>query len=370
MPTAKHTIGLLIFILFLAGCKTELVLEPITEKEAIAYAKALETKVGRGQLATSESLLDDEVFAQEVAKSLSDKNERSSIKEIKKALQKKRLDRELLKQISGQGTAYQFVRHYKQNDRQHVLFRYYSEEGLNYHDFELVKRKGKIGVADAYIYISGEKLSKSLAVIFNSMLDGKSSDKQIDEFARNLTKIKSLYVRQEYTQAKELFSSLPAQVRREKIFQIIHLQICSELSNETYLEAISEFEGLFGNDPSAQLVLFDSYLLKQDYQKSLEALNVIDKTVQDPFLNYFRGLIYTQMDKEGEATFYLEKLYKDLPQFEDGVIELIANYANTKQKEKAEKLITVFKNNTSFDQTKLENIRILYPEFASQLTEN
>ena len=369
MTTAKHFLIFLLSAWLLSSCKTELKIEPMTDGEAIQYAKDLETKIRNGRLAKSESFLDQEVFALEVAKALSEKNQDAYIKEIKKALREKQLDKEFLKQIAADGSAYKFVRQYKEKDRHHMIFRYYSDEGLNYHDFELVKRNGQVRVADIYIYLSGEKMSKSLATIFNSFFENKASNKQVDEFAKNLTKMKSLFVRQKYKEAKELFASLPSNVRREKIFQIIHLQISAQMTNEIYMEAISEFEGLYGADPSAQLVMFDGYLMKEDFQKSLTALDHVDKAVQDPFLNYFRGLVYKQMEQEKTATPYFEKLCRDLPDFEDGVIELIANYIDTNQKAKATKLLEDFKHNTAFDQTKLENIRILYPGFASQVEE-
>src|SRR4030095_9414610 len=108
-----------------------------------------------------------------------------------------------------------------------------------------------------------------------------------------------------------------------------------------YKKALDEFEKIYANDPSAQLSLIDAYILRRDYPKALKAIDIIDTALHtDPFLNYFRALIVSQMNDVERAIQYLEALRKDKPEFVNGIIELISNYLFVENYDKAEKLVS------------------------------
>ena len=161
---------------------------------------------------------------------------------------------------------------------------------------------------------------------------------------------------------------MPESLQNEKAIQLIYLSITSSIDGDVYVQALNNFEKLFGNDPSAQLALFDGYFVKGDYDKVLTVIDKIDTELQDPFLNYYRGLVYVQKKEDGKAIQYLEKLNTAMPNFEDGALELLANYLNSGQYKQADALITTYKHNTLFSQTRLNDIKELYPDNAKNVT--
>jgi thioredoxin-like negative regulator of GroEL len=368
MTTARFSLQFLLCLLILAGCEQPLATQSMTKEEALSFAKMLEERIGSGKLSGTQSIIDDEIFAREVALAANKKNNSEYIRGIQKALKEKKLEKELVKQVTT-GTHYKFVRYYEKEKRHHVLFRLYGNDGLNYHDFELVKRDGKVRVADAFIFIAGEKLSQSLAVIMNSLMDEKASDAELEMYAKNLSRIKSMMAQEKFTAAKELLSTMPQTIRGKKIFQIMNLQISSHLENDSYMEAIREFESLYAGDPAAQLVMFDGYVLKGDFGQALQVLNSVDSTIHDPFLHYYRGLVFRQLGEQENATMAFEKLTRELPDFDDGFIELMATYLETDQQQKAKKLLAAYKTTATFSQEKLQNISLLYPEFATEISQ-
>jgi len=80
---------------------------------------------------------------------------------------------------------------------------------------------------------------------------------------------------------------------------------------------------------------------------------MIDK---DPFLDYYRYLMYTLKQDKVNALKYIEALVKNMPDFQDGVLELILTYREEGQTEKANALIKDYRSRSAFNQRKLEQV--------------
>ena len=352
-------------LLILTSCaKKE---QPVTKAEAVAYSEKIKALIKNRDAEIFNKILNDELFAGEVVKAAGEEGSRSLKEQVKKTLHNRNLSNELYSSIGKDGL-YEFLKQYEKNGHQHLIFRLYGNGGLNYHDYELVKYDDKISAKDLYIYLTGENLSRTMAQMYSATLkQTNGSNTLAGQYSKNLSKLKSLYSKKEFAAAKAIFDKLPSALKKEKTFQLINLQITSEMDNETYTEALKEFEDLFKNDASAQLPLFDYYFLRADYKKSLQVINQIDTTVQDPLLDYYRGLIYTQMKEDKTAVVYLEKLYKNMPYFETGVLELMANYIEMQRYNETNALIASYKKNRSFNQARLSDMQDHYPDVAANV---
>ncbi len=352
-------------VLLLTGCaKKE---QPVTKEEAITYANAITASIKKHDEPFLDKVLDLDLFAKEVMKVAGEKGSGSLRDGVMQGLKQRNISREIFSAMGKDGL-YEFLKQYEKEGHQHIIFRLYGQNGINYHDFELVKYDDKISAKDIYIYLSGENLSATMAQIFSSVLqqsDGNNS--QMIRYADNMKRLRALQTQKNFKAAKEAFDQLPPGLKKERAFQLIKLQIASELDNDTYTETLNEFEKLYGNDASAQFAMFDGYFLRGDFAKALKVLDQVDSSVNDPLLDYFRALIYTQKKDDKTAVLYLEKLYKKMPYFETGVLELMANYIEMQRYPETNALIAAYKKNTSFNQARLSDMKERYGEATGKI---
>lgn len=250
---------------------------------------------------------------------------------------------------------------------QHLIYRLYGEGGLNYHDFELTKMGNKVYVADLFIYLTGENFSVSAADIISGFMEGDESSATQRNNASKFQRVAKMVREKNYKQAKKLFDQLPDVIKNRKVAQVTHLVICSGLGEEAYYNASVAFEQRFRNEPNMYISLIDAYFLQKDFAKTIGVINSLDSMIdRDPFLDYQRGLIYYNWGKPEESRLALESLYKNLPKFQMGVIELIHNYLIAADYNKARTLIASYRQNESFDQDVLETNLALYPDFKDE----
>lgn len=367
MKKAFYFITSLLFVLLLSGCETVKKEQPVTAEEAVAFARRIEAGISKGDENIINKVLDVDLFAAKVAVAANQKGNKSLMKGVKAGLQKQNLSKQLLGSLEQDGTSYQYVKQYEKDGHQHVIFRLFGDDGINYHDYEVVKIDNAVKATDIYVYLSGENLSQSMGQIMTTVMGYTNGDKTTDGYINTLLQLRQLSQAGKFAEAKKIFDGLPPQIRKERVFQILNTQISSNLDNDAYVEALREFEAAYGNDPSAQLLLFDGYFLRGEYDKSLQVLDNIDKVVNDPVLDYYRALLYNQKKNVAKGTEYLEKLHKRMPAFENGTLELLATYAEAGEWQKAQALVDEYKQSASFNEEKIKGILDLYPKAKKEL---
>ncbi|RYY22178.1 MAG: hypothetical protein EOP41_07485, partial [Sphingobacteriaceae bacterium] len=276
-------------LLLLASCSPAKKEQPVSKQEATTFAKTIESGIKKKDYTTLDNVMDIDLFAEEMMKA-ADIKKKSSFKEgVKQEWNKVKFSAEIIKSLGTNGT-YQFVKAYEKGGHQHIVFRLYGDGGLNYHDFELVKYTNKVMAKDIFIYITGEPLSKTMAQVYSTALQEASAngDAALSQYSKALIAMRRYYSQKEYQAAKEEFDRLPESLQNEKAIQLIYLQVASSIGGDVHQQALDHFEKLFGNDPSAQLALFDVFFLKGDYDKVLQIIDKMDAELQDPFLNTLR----------------------------------------------------------------------------------
>jgi tetratricopeptide (TPR) repeat protein len=328
----KIPILFLTALVTLGGCR--LPENPVSKEEALNLAHRIERTMGKHDSTLLNHIIDAKALAQRVRDQSGIFLSRNLINSAVKGVEEGGLGSKVIHAMGSLGT-YQLVRQYEKDTRQHILFRLYGSDGVNYHDFELVKRNEEVKAADLYIYTSGENISKTLA----DALSRLSKDATNKDLARTTT-IKELVDQGEYEKANEEFEKLPAEFRKEKAFQLIHVRMYSHFSNEKYIQALREYKSLFPRDPNMYLLMVDAYTLQKDYPKALESVDKLDSLIgKDPFQDYERGLIYKMMKDTANAQLCFQRLHAAMPGFTRGTIELVVSYLNTKQEDKAVQVI-------------------------------
>jgi hypothetical protein len=352
--------------LLLVSCTNEKEM-PVTKEEALKAAQTISSSIKNNQPLVFRNFFNAHIFGSRIAagSKQNDANRRDFIKGVETSIKKSDFGDQIIGSLGQDGT-YELVKQYEKDQKQHLLFRLRSEDGgLNYHDFELTKYQDKVCIADIFIYTSGENLSKSIGDLLESQLSNSHSlnKKQVQEFEK-LKELKSLFLEKKYSHARDLYRTLPSSMRNSKMLQVMYLQICSAMDEETYKQALRQFEANFSKEPYMFLSLIDAYIYSKDYSKALESVNKIDSLInKDPFLDYYRALLYNLMQKPEEARTHLEVLAASMPEFGDGALELISNYLDADDRKKGRDAISAYRENKKFNQTKLDDLLTRYPGY-------
>jgi Flp pilus assembly protein TadD len=342
-------------IILLASCKTEE--KPVTKEQAALFAQSIERSIaGKDEIFFNNAFDMDAMVAK--MKAAAPDEPGSFWKGVKEGIgEKLKLGNKVLQSLGSKGS-YKLVKQYQQGAKLHLIFRLYSEGGgLNYHDFELVNKKDNVKIADMYIYTTGELFSKTMKDVFTQIL--KANDKSLS----GLEKLGRLIQKGEYKKAKELLDDLPQNLKNTKAIQLRNIQLCLELDTAAYATALNKFQQDFPDDPSLNLVLLDNFITKEKYAEALNCINQLDKQIsKDPLLDYHRGLLYNLQGKKEAALQAFESLYKNMPEFSAGAMELCTYYMDKGNYKQAGEIFKKAKTNTDFDKSVAENLQLRYPQ--------
>ncbi|NOT51807.1 MAG: hypothetical protein HOP10_11090 [Chitinophagaceae bacterium] len=339
------------------SCSQEKV-EPVTAQEAKDFARQLQSSIEKRNSDFFNEAIDEEKFLKKAG--LDDEKDARSFGAG--LSDKMNIGTQLVRSLSKKGT-YELVKQYEKDKKQHLLFRLYYDGSLNYHDIELTKSGKEIKIVDMFIYISGELFSETINNLYRQMktMMSKGETSFEDRWLLEMPKLKQKMNAGEYEEAMEIFERLPEKVQKMKAVQLTHIMIASGLDDmERYEDAIDEYTRLYPDEPNMHLVLLDSYILKKEYDKALHSVNELDRMIdKDPFLDYYRYLIYNIKEDSINARASIIKVMKNMPDFEDGMLELIVLYIDEKNNTEADKWIKEFRNHGSFDHEQLESLLII-----------
>lgn len=349
---------LLAATLLLAQCKpTE---QKVTKEEAAKFAADIEA----ASVKRRPNLLGSHIILQALTDRMNKEKAIKNMGDIEKGMQQGLKNAELDKNIYGilgKNGTFEKVKLYEKDGAQRVIFRAYGDEGFNYIDMELTKLNDKVGIADMLMYTSGETISKSMADFVNKLVN-ENNDRQTDEAIETMQSVKRLMAKGNYKQAKRDFDMLPAYIKNTKLSDILGIQIASNLEEEVYLKEIEQFERKYAGEPYLQLLLIDMYFIRKDYDKALSAINQVDSLInKDPFLDFYRGLLYNAKGETDKSIAYHTKVTENLPGFAGAYAELMAHYIEKADKEKAKFYFTKYKNMRTAKDDVVSSYESVYP---------
>lgn len=328
----------------------------ITQPEAMNTAWFIDSAIKNKKPVLFNRLFDPGILAKKVADFDNSAPAPEFEKSIEKALSRGELADNLIMQTQN-GGSYQFVKRYQDHKKQHLIFRIYSDDGgLNYHDFELVKKNDSIRIADVYIYSTGQTFSSLLGSFTGSMgtYDNDVTKKERNETYATIGKINIAVRDGKYRLADKYYLQLPAEVRKTKLVQIQGLTIASQLEDSLYLKRLKTFESSFPDDPATSLLGMTGNIMNGDYGSAMKSLEKLDHLLgKDYFLDYYRAWFLKEMGQNQEAENHLSSLYENFPLFEDGILLRIDNYNKMNDEKQAKKWLDLYRSTSSFDQNKL-----------------
>jgi hypothetical protein len=355
----------LLYVLFVTACSEPE--KPVTKEEAKEVAISLKNSIAHRKAARFNELVDIDALGKRVNEQSENKLNPAMVAGALSSVKSGEFGSQIVKSLGKKGT-YELVKQYEKDNRQHLVFRMYNDQ-LNYHDFELFKKEDKVKIADIYIYATGENLSSTFAQTLLSMNEHAASANKIDkEDLDKIQWIKNYINEKEFGKAKELFQTLPALIRRQKLYKIIYIQIAGGLGTDEYLAALNKFQQEYPDAPNMYLLMIDAYFLKKDYAGAIKCVDGLDSLInKDPFLDYYRALIHGQTEDKTNHLICLERLHQNLPDFGAGTLELIYTYVEEKQWDKAVPLTQLYNKSKGADTESIEALYMLHPDFKKKM---
>jgi len=355
----------LLCVLFVIACSDPE--KPVTRQEAAEVATMLTESIAHHKIGRFNELLDLDALEKRIMEQSHNKLNRQTVAGTLSGVKSGELGRQIISSVGTNGQ-YELVKQYEKDNHQHLIFRMYNDK-LTYHDFELIKKRDKVKIADIFIYTTGENLSSTYAQTLLSMSEQAATINNIDvSEVKKVQLIKTYINSNEFEKANQLYKTLPGVIRAQKIYKIVYIQIASGLGNDEYLAALNKFQQEYPDAPNMYLLMIDAYFLKKDYAGALKCVNGLDSLInKDPFLDYYRALIYKQSEDHTNELAYLEKLHQTMPRFGAGTLQLINAYVENKQWDKAVPLTQVYTKSKDADKETIDLLYLMNPEFKKKM---
>ena len=199
------------------------------------------------------------------------------------------------------------------------MFRLLNKDSINYHHLTLARDDaGAVKIVDVDVFISGEPMSKTMRRLILPAL-AEAQKGKADDVVKPLADVAAMQrvaAGGDYKAALDLWEKLPTAVRNEKSLQLTRLQYAQRVGPAKYDVAVKEYEALFPGDPVLDLTRVYSLTAAKKYDQALAAIDRLDKTVQDPYLDLMRAQTYAALRDTEKAQLHFDKLLKWDPSFE------------------------------------------------------
>jgi len=217
-----------------------------------------------------------------------------------------------------------FLRMRTKGTEQRALFRVNGQDGINYIETLFVRvgaQKPKI--VDMFIYITGEYLSDTIRVMYQSGLKQENPTVYQKLFggAPNITdslpKMEQMTANlnaKNYKGVLDVYNSIPKDLRTWKPLMMMRIRAAKNLSEQHWIEAIQDYERAYPTDAALNFVKIDAFLLQNKFDDALKNVEALDASVgTDPFLNIFRANIHSKAGRHEKAVEYARKTVADMP---------------------------------------------------------
>jgi hypothetical protein len=315
--------------------------QPITDAEATASGHAIEIATNSGNTYPIGHFIYPDSLLENIRQQSQFLKEPGNLESFKKSFVPSffdgRFGRQLM--VSIRNGDYRLVREYDEKGTKHLVFRMFGDGGLNYHDFKLVRVGDSIKAGDLYTYSFDQWISGQIARL--SDVVGNSNTFTDDIGA--IQKMTAQLNRQDYSGVKQTYDQLEKKYQQNKFIQTIYIQACHHLDLALYEKELTAYSHNFPDATSCYLQLLDLYYSKKEYDLALVDIDKLDKAVGgDPFLDYYRGNVYTLMNRSADAIACYEKVYRYDPTLKANVLKLVSAYAAANQPDKAKKIIAAY----------------------------
>ena len=261
------------------------------------------------------------------------------------------------------GNYYSFLHYtYDIDFNYYLLFRLFSPEGINYHEYVLNfnQETDEYFISDVFIYLTGEYYSKTInrfyAPTYNDMAEGKAFGPGLRQ-ALAFKQIEKLKTQGEIKKAQKIYKKKIGEEFKKGafgLFNYIDLYGFEDLNKyEEYLIEIKEDQKSLS---SFYLMSIDKHIAAQNYSEAINALDSLYQYTYDDLLELLKGHVYYAADNYNEAVNSYASVAENFPYLEDAYINLLSLYDELNEEEKCILLLQAFAKNVDLDYDAVEKI--------------
>jgi tetratricopeptide (TPR) repeat protein len=219
--------------------------------------------------------------------------------------------RGIRKAIEADGS-YKFLRIHNVDGEPRVIFRMIAGGAVNYHDLILAPGKdGALKIVDIYPALAGENVSATLRrsllpvlVEENKSFLGKLLGSESD-FIANLPSIKKMQDLARQGRHKEALAAclaLPASLQKDRSILAQRVTYATKVDSTAYNAAVADYKKWHPKSPALQMMLIDYYFNRKEFDKALECVDALDKSVGgDSYQDFMRANLHYAAGKPAEA---------------------------------------------------------------------
>lgn len=334
-----------------------------------AFAQRIAKAIQRGEGAVIDDAIDVDAVLERAYRGLevSDTSKREFAAGVKKSFGFGDL---ISKEIQESGS-YELLRVRAVKGKQRALFRLISPNGVNYHDMELEPtRNGKSQrVVDIFIFLSGEWLSETMRRAFLPVVahEKRGAGGAMSAYLDNLPKISELakaVSSQDHARVLAIYKTLPPQVQKDRNVMLMYYQAASKAGDAEYAKALDAIQKAFPKDPALDLLLFDDYFLKKNYDGALAAVARVRRALGgDAYLDFLEGNIYYTKGDHAGAKVRLDRAIAAEPDLVDPYWTLITISLEQRQWAETARLLDLVEQNARVELQDVGSVAE-YAEFA------
>ena len=300
-------------------------LGPVTEEEALQFARDLEQAARECAGDKVESLLRTWEFNLRLIDNLSlEEEDRKEFEQIFTGRPNNRgMGGGVLREMEN-GGSYKLLRIHEVNGRWRAFFRLLgSDDSINYHDYSLLRYSdGKIGMEDVYLLADGEMMSEANRRLAISKcvkpIRGKILTETEKEYAAHSSTISAMIaavLSKDFDRATVNYRKLPTSLQNDKTVMLIWMKGLSRGVEEMeYIAAMNKFRSLYPNDACIDFWLIDYYTVKKEFDSAMNAIDRVDKFVGgDPHLAVMRANLFVDSNRFDEARRLIDQALKQEP---------------------------------------------------------
>jgi hypothetical protein len=366
MTSRKPLTAAILSIALFSACQVPE--KPVSQQEALDLARKIETSISQHTQTVLDDIIDQKYFASLVLRQAHQRFNFNLAMKARAALTNFRMG-QLVVAATQKAGSYELVRRYEKDGHQHLLFRLFGDDGdINYHDFELIKGDQGVKADDVFIFASGEQISKAVT---ESLLGEARTVEMTDEEkedARLVREAIQYLAGGNPEEAYSFYDQLPDKIKKEQKYQKLHLRIAEKLGDSAYRAAQNEYKTNFPQDPFIYFTIFRTNARQNDYASSLDALNRFDSFLpDDPFLDFYRGLLYKLMNNPLQSRLTLERFHTRWPLVGTAVGELIDSHMKADHPDSAALLVMEAEKLNNITPAQLDAIEKAYPAIRPYL---
>lgn len=226
-----------------------------------------------------------------------------------------------------------------------LLFRTFTSKGINYYEL-ITELSGKtFRITDAYIYSKSRLYSTLLSKLYygycikNDYWNYElNSNRHLWLMKINI--IESLMVQKKFEKAYFFWENLPDNFKFEENILAIAVEASSYINTETTNRLTDCYVSRYGRNNKLYLSVLEGHFYRKEFNSALNSIDSLSLvTYNDPFLNLYRGLIYTEMNNISQAEWYYKEFINAMPFESTGYFSLLELYLTNRKYNSATDLL-------------------------------